>query len=100
LEHAADDEALERIHAVMVDGLDLRAGHGQALLERGHRQAGVGVLAEPFDGDPHWMIGSAATRARGRAGPSWARTQEGSQAGCLAPPEDADPATAMRVLRA
>ena len=53
LEHAADDEALERVDAVVVDGLDLRAGHGQALLERADRQAGVGVLAEPFDGNAH-----------------------------------------------
>ena len=33
LEHLADDEVLERVDAVVVDGLDLRAGHRQALLE-------------------------------------------------------------------
>jgi hypothetical protein len=53
LDDLADDEALERVDAVVVDGLDLRARHGQALLERADRQAGVGVLLEPFERDAH-----------------------------------------------
>jgi hypothetical protein len=53
LEHAPDDEALELAHAVMVDGLDLRAGHCQALLEQPGRQPRVHVLLQPFQGDAH-----------------------------------------------
>jgi hypothetical protein len=53
LEHLADDEALERVDAVVMDGLDLRAGHRQALLERADRQPRVGVLLEPFERDAH-----------------------------------------------
>ncbi len=52
-EHLADHEVLERADAVVVHGLDLRAGHRQALLELLDGQGGVGVLREPFDGNAH-----------------------------------------------
>ena len=53
LEHAADDEALQRADAVVVDRLDLRAGHRQALVDRRDREAGVDVAQQPFEGDAH-----------------------------------------------
>jgi hypothetical protein len=53
LQHLADDEVLERVDAVVVDRLDLRAGHGQALLDLARREAGVAVLGEPAQGCAH-----------------------------------------------
>ncbi len=53
LEHLADDEELDRVDAVVVDGLDLRAGHRQALLELARGEPGVRVAVEPFDGRAH-----------------------------------------------
>ncbi len=53
LEHLADDEVLERVDAVVVDGLDLRAGHREALLDLPGREAGVRVGVEPFQGRAH-----------------------------------------------
>ena len=53
LEHAPDDEAIELAHAVVVQRLDLGAGHRQALLELAQRQPGVAMLAQPFERDEH-----------------------------------------------
>jgi len=52
-EHAADDEALERRDAVVVDRLDLRAGHRKALLDAVDVQVGVAVVAQPAQRDEH-----------------------------------------------
>src|SRR3954454_12792189 len=53
LEHLAHDEVLERFDAVVVHGLDLRPGHRQALLDLAGAEAGVAVLAEPFERGAH-----------------------------------------------
>src|SRR5205807_7023222 len=53
LEHAADDELLEPIHAVALDPLDLSAGHRQPLSDLGARQRGRAVLLEPFERRAH-----------------------------------------------
>jgi hypothetical protein len=53
LEDAADDEALELVDTVVMNGLDFRPGHREALVERLDGQPGVGVLGEPLDGDLH-----------------------------------------------
>jgi hypothetical protein len=52
-EHAADDEVLQRGHAVRVDALDLGAGHRQALGELVRRQPGVAVGVQPLDRKSH-----------------------------------------------
>ena len=49
-QHAPDDEAVRRWHAVAVDRLDLRAGHRQALLDPAHVERGIAVLAQPGSG--------------------------------------------------
>ena len=53
LEHAADDEVIERGHAVVVDRLDLGAGHRQAVGERVRVERRVDVLAEPLERNAH-----------------------------------------------
>ncbi len=53
LEHPADDEVLERGHAVALDALDLGAGHGQALGELVRVERRRAVLVQPFEGDAH-----------------------------------------------
>jgi hypothetical protein len=45
------------------------------------------------------MVDSAAACARGRAKPSWSRTQGEANAGAIGEPEDADPAPVSRVIR-
>ena len=46
------------------------------------------------------MIGSAAACARGRARASWARKQGEANTRCgIGEPDDADPATLLRVIR-
>ena len=52
-EHAPDHEALARAHALVMDRLDLRTGHRQALLDRAHVQVGVAVFAQPWQRDAH-----------------------------------------------
>ncbi len=52
-QHAADREVLERVDAVAVDGLDLRAGHRQPVLEVVGAEPGVAVVVEPEDRNPH-----------------------------------------------
>ena len=53
LEHAADDEVIERGHAVVVDRLDLGPGHRQAVGERVCVERWVDVLAEPLERNAH-----------------------------------------------
>ncbi len=53
LQHAPDDERVEVADAVMVDAIDLGAGHRQSLGEVARIQTGVAVSAQPFDADPH-----------------------------------------------
>ena len=53
LEHAPDDEVLQRRDAVRVDAVDLGAGHRQALGQHGRRQPRVDVVRHPEQGQPH-----------------------------------------------
>ena len=53
LEHPADDEVLERGDAVVLDALDLGAGHRQPLGERGRVERRADVLVQPFERDAH-----------------------------------------------
>jgi hypothetical protein len=52
-QHRADDEAVERRHAVTQDAVDLRAGHRQARSELARLEAGSAVLVQPLERDPH-----------------------------------------------
>ena len=53
LEHAADDEVLGRGDAVVLDPLDLGAGHRQPLGERGGVELGGAVLVQPAERGAH-----------------------------------------------
>ena len=53
VEHAPDDEAACIGHAVVVNRLDLRAGHRQALLDLAHAQRRIAVFAQPCQRDAH-----------------------------------------------
>ena len=52
-QHAPDDERVEVRDAVMVDAVDLGAGHRKARRELARVQARVAVLGEPVQRDPH-----------------------------------------------
>ena len=53
-QHPADDEVLERADAVVVDALDLGAGHRQPLAELvAPAGPGAHVLVQPVERDPH-----------------------------------------------
>jgi hypothetical protein len=53
LEDLADDERVEVRHPVVVDPLDLRPGHRQALGELRRVEVGAHVLVQPVQGDAH-----------------------------------------------
>ena len=53
LEHAADEEAVDGAHPVVMDGLDLRAGHRQPVRDLGGAQAGITVFAQPGERGLH-----------------------------------------------
>ncbi len=52
-QHPADDEVLQRADAVVLDAVDLRAGHRQARRELTDGQVGRAIFLEPLDGDLH-----------------------------------------------
>ena len=53
LEHLADDEVLERGHAVRVHAIDLGPREREPLGQRERLQAGVAVVVQPQQGQPH-----------------------------------------------
>ena len=53
LEHAADDEVLERADAVVLDALDLGAGHRQPVGERVRVERGSQYSLQPFERHAH-----------------------------------------------
>ena len=53
LEHLPDDEVLEPVDAVVLDPLDLGAGHRQPLRQRLGVEVRSAVLVQPLEGNPH-----------------------------------------------
>ena len=52
-QHAPHDEVVELAHAVVLDAVDLRAGHRQPRRELLDGHVRRAVLVQPLDGDPH-----------------------------------------------
>jgi hypothetical protein len=55
-QHAPDDEVVQLPHTVVLDAVDLGAGHRQLRRELLDRQVGLAVLLQPRDGNlhPNW----------------------------------------------
>ena len=90
-DHARDDEGRERL-AVVVDGLDLKADHGQLVDDRLERRVGVEMLLQPGEGEFHRVAPLRASQGLAAcacllppplAGEGWGEDMLDSRSDCL-----------------